>query len=99
MLVAYFEAYFDAQLELMERFHPEVIGHFDLCRLYVPSIKFDERGYESVWAKVGRNVRFAIDYGACFELNAAAFRKGWTTAYPGPEVLKVRSRLRSTQMN
>lgn len=77
-------SYFDAQLTLMERFRPEIIGHFDLCRLYKPTFSF-----KSVWAKVERNVRFAIGYGALFECNAAAFRKGWETAYPGEDVAKV----------
>lgn len=94
LLGHYFAAYFDAQLTIMERFHPEVIGHFDLCRLYVPNIRLDSPAYtyegEEVWKKVVRNVDYAISYGACFEVNAAAFRKGWGTAYPGEEVLKVR---------
>lgn len=82
-----FNAYFDAQYELMKRVKPEVIGHIDLCRLYLPDASFQ---HEQVWAKVERNVRFAIEYGALFEVNAAAFRKGWKSAYPAPDVLKVR---------
>ena len=31
----------------------------------------------------------AIDYGALFEINAAAFRRGWRTAYPEDDVAKV----------
>ncbi|KIJ37113.1 hypothetical protein M422DRAFT_260503, partial [Sphaerobolus stellatus SS14] len=27
-------------------------------------------------------------YGALFELNAAAFRKGWETAYPGSDIVR-----------
>ena len=29
-------AYFDKQLELLERFEPAVVGHFDLIRIYDP---------------------------------------------------------------
>lgn len=86
---AYLSSYFDSQFTFMERFRPEVIGHFDLCRLYVPLMRFNNPKYEGVWAKVERNIDFAIGYGACFELNAAAFRKGWKDAYPGEDVLKV----------
>ena len=82
-----FCAYFDAQFELLQRIKPEVIGHFDLCRLYYPNSSFAN---EEVWKRVERNVRFAIDYGALFEVNAAAFRKGWKTAYPAEDVLQVR---------
>lgn len=81
---ALFNAYFDAQLALFQRLKPEVIGHFDLVRLYHPALDF--RAYPEAWAKVERNVRFAVEYGAVFEVNASAFRKGWETAYPGSEV-------------
>lgn len=84
-----FESYFDAQFRLMQVLKPEVIGHFDLCRLYYPETRLES--YPSVWKKVERNLRFAIDYGALIEINASAFRKGWKTAYPGAEILDVRS--------
>jgi histidinol-phosphatase (PHP family) len=80
-------SYFDAQYDLMRRFHPEIIGHFDLCRLYRPALRFKD--YPAVWAKVERNVQFAAEYGALFELNAAAFRKGWDDAYPGSDIIQV----------
>ncbi|KAH9848000.1 histidinol phosphate phosphatase H [Lenzites betulinus] len=84
---AFLCSYFDAQLELMRRFRPEVVGHFDLCRLYNPSIKFEE--YPLALARIKRNVCEAVGYGALFELNAAAFRKGWSGAYPGEDVVKI----------
>lgn len=85
---AFLCAYLDAQYELMRRFHPEVIGHFDLCRLYRPTLRFAD--YPAALALIRRNVRFAAAYGALFELNAAAFRKGWDAAYPGADVVEVR---------
>ncbi|KAG6830592.1 hypothetical protein H0H92_015873 [Tricholoma furcatifolium] len=83
----FLSAYFDAQYELLQRFHPEVVGHFDLCRLYEPGLLLAE--YPTAWAKAERNVKFAVDYGALFEVNAAAFRKGWDTAYPGRDVVAL----------
>lgn len=79
--------YFDAQFTLMRRFLPEIIGHFDLCRLYTPTLDF--MTFPRVWEKIERNIDFAIAYNALFELNAAAFRKGWDNAYPGSDVVKV----------
>jgi len=81
---ALFDAYFDSQLTLLEHLRPEVVGHFDLVRLYHPALDF--RAYPAAWAKAERNIRFAVGYGALFEVNASAFRKGWATAYPGNEV-------------
>ncbi|KAF8693882.1 ABC transporter, partial [Rhizoctonia solani] len=82
--IAFLNSYLDAQFRLMERISPEVIGHFDLCRLYTPNLSLDP-----VWEKVVRNVRYAVEYGAAFELNAAAFRKGWSGAYPGRDIVKL----------
>ncbi len=87
-MAAFLNAYFDAQYTLMQRFHPEVIGHFDLCRLYNPGLSF--RDYPDALARIRRNVQYAVRYGALFELNAAAFRKGWDAAYPGDDVVEVR---------
>jgi len=39
--------------------------------------------------KNGKNVLYAIEYGALFEVNAAAFRKGWDAAYPGQDVIEM----------
>ena len=80
-------SYFDAQYDLLRRFHPEIVGHVDLCRLYTPTLRFDD--YPEAWEKLERNVKYAIDYGALFEVNAAAFRKGWDASYPGEDVAKA----------
>jgi histidinol-phosphatase (PHP family) len=84
---AFLSSYLDAQYTVLQRFHPEIIGHFDVCRLYHPGL--DIQQWPTVWAKVERNVRYAIEYGALFELNASAFKYGWSTAYPGQDVVQV----------
>ena len=80
-------SYLDAQYDLLRRFRPEVVGHLDLCRLYTPTLRFCD--FLSALACLERNIRFAVSYGAVFEVNAAAFRKGWDSAYPGDDVLEV----------
>lgn len=84
---AFLEMYFDAQHELMQRIHPEIIGHIDLCRLYSPALRLHD--YTRAWARLERNVKYAVSYGALFEANAAAFRKGWDGAYPGEDVVEL----------
>ncbi|KDQ54084.1 hypothetical protein JAAARDRAFT_38696 [Jaapia argillacea MUCL 33604] len=79
--------YFDSQYTVLARFHPEVIGHIDLCRLYNPSLRFSD--YPEVWEKLERNIITGVEYGALFELNAAALRKGWEGSYPGEDVIKL----------
>lgn len=80
--------YFEAQMELLRRIKPDIIGHIDLCRLYTPDIQLS--AFPKVWELLERNIIYAVEYGALFEINAAAFRKNWDTAYPGPDVLGVR---------
>ena len=87
---AFLCAYLDAQLEVLTRFRPEVVGHVDLCRLYRPTLRFGE--HPAAHARLKRNIAFAVEYGALFELNAAALRKGWTAAYPGEDVVEACAR-------
>lgn len=80
------DQYLDDQMEVLQRLKPEVIGHFDLFRLFTPELMLKA---SQVWSKVERNVSFAVEYGALFECNAAAFRKGWNTSYPAKEILDL----------
>ena len=91
----FINAYLDAQYTLMTRFHPQVIGHFDLFRLWDPSITLrpstPDQPLNTIWSKIERNVSYAISYDAAFEINTAALRKGWSTPYPGSDILRVTS--------
>ena len=84
---AFMLAYFEAQYELIQRFKPEVIAHFDLCRLYKPNLRFAD--FPAVQKMIERNIRFAVDYGALFEINTAALRKKWPSPYPAKDVVEV----------
>lgn len=75
---AVFSAYYDLQYQLMRDIHPEVIGHFDLIRLFRPNFELTE----NLWNKIERNLDYAIAYGALFELNARAFKKQLHEPYP-----------------
>lgn len=78
---------------LLLRFHPEIIGHLDLCRLYNPQLQISD--YSLAWKKMERNIAYAIEYGALFEVNAAAFGKQWDSAYPARDVIKVKPLINS----
>ncbi|KAH9811356.1 polymerase/histidinol phosphatase-like protein [Melampsora americana] len=83
--------YFDAQYSLMVHFRPEVIGHFDLCLLYYPNLDLKKNKF--IWDQVERNINFGVSYGALFEVNSAALKKGWSTPYPSPDILNSISKL------
>jgi histidinol-phosphatase (PHP family) len=90
-------AYLDAQYALLRRFRPEIIGHIDLCRLYTPALRFSD--FPHALTRLERNISFAVAYGALFEVNAAAFRKGWDSAYPANDVLQASAILQVLRLN
>ncbi len=81
---AVYGAYYDAQLQLMRKFHPGVIGHFDLIRLYEPDFSLSKK----TWEKIKRNLAYGISYDALFEVNARAFKKKLNAPYPQAEILQ-----------
>lgn len=92
-----FKDYFDLQYEVLTAVNPEVIGHFDLIRLFQvddvdPSTgkqisQIDlQQDWPDVWLAIKRNVEYANSYGGLFELNSAAIRKGWSTPYPRRDI-------------
>jgi len=80
-----FAAFYDAQFEMLQAVKPAVVGHVDLIKMYVPSQPYSE----DVLGRIDRNVAFAVSYGALFELNSRAFKKGIPSPYPMPDVLSV----------
>lgn len=79
-------AYLNQQLHMIRTLRPEVIGHFDLFRLWTPELdvrspELNREGERGVWEAIRRNVEEGVRIGALFEMNTAAFRKGWNTAY------------------
>lgn len=79
--------YYDQQYQLLQEVKPEVIGHFDLIRLYRPDFEFTD----IIWRKIVRNVDFGISYGALFEINTsgASPSKKLKNPHPHKRVLEV----------
>lgn len=84
----FFGTYFDHQFAVINALQPDVIGHFDVILLQAPP-GTDLFAWPSVCAKMERNIAAVVSYGGLFELNASAFRKGWETAYPRPDVARL----------
>ncbi|KAI8871396.1 histidinol-phosphatase [Ramicandelaber brevisporus] len=89
-LIWLFEDYFDAQYTMIQSIKPDIIGHFDLVRIFAPSPQQALQAVESrpVWQRVCRNIELAIKQGALFELNSRAWKKNLPAAYPHQEVVK-----------
>lgn len=89
--------YFDLQYKVLVSSTPEVVGHFDLIRLFEPTeldpttgkLSSDlvlEKDWPEVWSAITRNIDFVVGYGGLFELNSAAIRKGWSSPYPRADI-------------
>lgn len=85
----FFCNYLDSQHVMIRELKPEVLGHVDLCLLWTPELDLKSVEMRRVWKKLTRNVQEVVAYGGLFEVNTAAFRKGWGTSYPSYVVMKV----------
>lgn len=94
-----YKDYFDLQYKVIS-LRPDVIGHFDLIRLFeVDEIDSTtgkmlsqvnlEQDWPDVWKLIQRNIKFVVSYGGLFELNSSAIRKGWSTPYPREDIARA----------
>lgn len=81
--------YYDLQYQLIKELQPEIIGHFDVIRIY----RADFQMTDLIWEKIVRNIELGISYGALFEINTAGAspRKNLKHPYPHTQILKVRA--------
>ena len=72
--------YFDVQLELIERFEPAVVGHFDLIRIHDPDYR---KRWEvtAVRDRALRNLTRIKELGLILDLNVRALAKGADEPY------------------
>ena len=80
--------YFDLQLELIEALVPEVVGHFDLIRIYDPDYpaRWAER---KIWDRAVRNLERIAQLGLILDFNVRALIKGQTEPYVAGPLLDV----------
>lgn len=72
--------YFDVQLELIDRFEPAVVGHFDLIRIHDPD--YEERWrVPAIRDRVLRNLRRIKELDLILDLNVRALVKGASEPY------------------
>jgi histidinol-phosphatase (PHP family) len=95
-----FGDYFDAQFEMLQATKPPVVGHFDLIRLKSDNPEKSFQGWQPVWERILRNLKFVVLYGGLLEVNFSSLRKGLSEPYPKDEIAKVsRSSLDRASIN
>ena len=80
--------YFDLQYEMLQQLKPEVVGHFDLIRL------FDDRYHERlalprIWRKVVRNLELIKQHNFILDLNLRPLLKGGSEPYNSRPILEL----------
>ncbi|CEI93783.1 hypothetical protein RMCBS344292_08009 [Rhizopus microsporus] len=89
-LVDLFVRYFDEQWAMLQAVQPQVVGHFDLIRIFAdPSLADQVLLTPTVWERIVRNVDFIIGYGGLFEINSRSWKKKLTDAYPQRDIIKL----------
>ena len=72
--------YFDKQLELINRFEPAVVGHFDLIRIHDPDYR-ERWKVPAVMDRAMRNLDRIGELGLILDLNVSALSKGAEEPY------------------
>ncbi|KAG2202217.1 hypothetical protein INT47_002136 [Mucor saturninus] len=82
--------YFDEQYIMLKSVRPEVVGHFDLIRIFADQTVADNTLLESnVWERIVRNIDYIVGYGGLFEINSRSWKKGLRDAYPQRDIIKI----------
>lgn len=89
---ALYEAYFDEQRDMLLAVRPEVVGHFDLIRLYDPEYPATI-ALPRIWDRVLRNLELIRSLGAVLDINARALLKGQPAPYVCAPVMHEAVRL------
>ena len=77
---ALYRVYFDRQMEMLEALRPQVVGHFDLVRLYDPHYR-ERLAAAAVMERITRNLERIRQIGAILDFNMAALDKGADEPY------------------
>ena len=73
--------YFDLQYRMIDRLNPEVVGHFDLVRIY--DNDYPERLKKpQIYERIDRNLKLIADLNLILDLNIRSYHKGATEPYP-----------------
>ncbi len=79
--------YFDLQLTLIEDFEPEVVGHFDLIRLFDTDYRARLKR-AAVWERVERNLERIRELGLILDFNVRPLAAGQSEPYVSAPILR-----------
>ncbi|KPJ78392.1 MAG: hypothetical protein AMJ54_04045 [Deltaproteobacteria bacterium SG8_13] len=80
-------SYFDAQFEMITAIEPQVVGHFDLIRIFDDGYK-RRLALPAVAQRIGRNLGLIRDLDLTLDCNVRALSKGAAEPYPTRAILQ-----------
>jgi histidinol-phosphatase (PHP family) len=83
-----YQKYFDLQYEMISLLRPEVVGHFDLIRIFDQDYR-DRIVQEQVMVKVKRNLELIKDYDLILDFNLRSLHKGALEPYVCAPILDM----------
>ena len=83
-----YQDYFDQQYEMIARLRPEVVGHFDLIRIFDPDYR-ERMGQEQVMVRMRRNLELIKEYDLILDFNLRALHKGALEPYVCAPILEM----------
>lgn len=83
-----YERYFDQQYQMLKNQKPQVVGHFDIIRMYDPDYRLHLEQLV-IQAKILRNLKLIRDMGAILDFNVSALTKGADEPYVTSSILKT----------
>jgi histidinol-phosphatase (PHP family) len=82
-----YRRYFDRQYEMIRQLRPEVVGHFDLIRIFDADYR-NRLQRRSIQDRVQRNLKAIRQLGLAVDVNFRAFLKGFDEPYPAIPILR-----------
>ncbi len=83
-----YQRYFDLQYEMIARLRPEVVGHFDLIRIFDPAYR-ERIVREQVMVRIKRNLQLIKEHDLILDFNLRALHKGASEPYVCAPILEL----------
>jgi len=80
--------YFDQQYEMIKLFHPAVVGHFDLIRIFDKDYKVRLQ-HPEIWQRIQRNLKLVKELDLILDLNLRSLVKGADEPYISRSILEL----------
>jgi len=86
-VIPFYRRYFDIQYEMLQELKPDVVGHFDLVRLFDPDYG-EHLSHPDIRSRIERNLKLVSGLGLILDVNVRALVKGAGEPYPTRWILE-----------